>query len=117
MNNKEKVIAEIKQFAKYVHENPKWAMSAGTLESWAWVLERGDEQQTPPVAIGEPRSGESSVQPGATLCGLTEMYCNLRQWQISLPATGDVLMRQQVGRICNEMDRLFDLAEQKDNAD
>lgn len=38
--------------------------TSSTLSAWANTLEY-DEQQTPPVAIGEPRSGESSVQPGA----------------------------------------------------
>lgn len=31
------------------------------------MSEPQDEQQTPPVAIGEPRAGESSVQPAAEL--------------------------------------------------
>ena len=39
---------------------------SSTLTAWANTLER-DEQQTPPVATGEPCSGESSVQPGAIL--------------------------------------------------
>lgn len=38
--------------------------SSETIEMWAKLLEQ-DEQQTPPVATGEPRAGESSVQPGA----------------------------------------------------
>ncbi len=49
----------------------------------------------------------------AILGDLSNVYCRLRKWQMSMPSTGDVLMRQQVGRICSELDALFDLSEQK----
>ncbi len=61
MNEKQTIVAQMKAFI----ENGVKA-DRDTLLCWVSVLER-DEQQTPPVAIGEPRAGESSVQPTAIL--------------------------------------------------
>ena len=59
MNEKEEVIAKMRAFARSGVQPTTEA-----LERWANLLEQS-EQQTPPVATGEPSSGESSVQPAA----------------------------------------------------
>lgn len=56
MNYKEEVISRMRALID-MGRSPSVEM----LERWVIML----EQQTPPVAIGEPRAGESSVQPVA----------------------------------------------------
>ena len=72
MNYKEEVISRMRALID-MGRSPSVEM----LERWVIMLEPS-EQQTPPVATGEPRAGGSSVQPEAkfemALIGLMEEW-------------------------------------------
>ena len=61
MNIKKEVIAQMRAII-----SKDLRADSCMLENWARALEQ-DEQQTPPVAIGQPCAGESSVQPAALI--------------------------------------------------
>ena len=106
MNGKNKVIAQMKAFASR-GEGADWQKVSHWVD---WLT--AEEQLNSPVAEGPQRVGGSSVPQSAVCFELTEMYVKLRRWQMALPKVGDVLVRQHVGRVCHEIDKLFDLLEE-----
>jgi len=60
VNDKERVIASMRWYIK-IGGRP----DSITIAAWMNSLEQA-EQQTPPMADGQPCAGESSVQPAAT---------------------------------------------------